>query len=141
MPLSKSEREEFLSEPHIAALSVFAGNDRGPLTVPIWYQYSPGGEAWLLTGKNSKKAELIRAAGRFSLMVEQVEPTIKYVAVDGPVTREEPGTLDQLREMAARYLAPEKVEGYLQFAASDHGDQTLFALRIEHWLGADLGAI
>lgn len=141
MSLSKSEREEFLAEPRIAALSVFAGNDRGPLTVPIWYQYTPGGEAWVLTGKTSKKAELIRAAGRFSLMVEQVEPSIKYVAVDGPVTREEPGTHEQLREMAARYLAPEKVDGYLQFAASDHGDQVLFALKTEHWLGADLGSI
>lgn len=141
MALSKSEREEFLSEPHIAALSVFAGNDRGPLTVPIWYQYTPGGEAWLLTGKTSRKAELIRAAGRFSLMVERVAPTIKYVAVDGPVVREEPGTAAQLHEMAARYLEPEKVDGYLEFATSDHGDQTLFALKIEHWLGADLGSI
>lgn len=42
MALSKDEREQFLSEPHIAALSVFAGDSRGPLTVPIWYQYSPG---------------------------------------------------------------------------------------------------
>jgi hypothetical protein len=141
MPLSKSEREEFLSEPHIAALSVFAGNDRGPLTVPIWYQYSPGGEAWVLTGKHSRKAELIRAAGRFSLMVERVEPTIKYVAVDGPVVREEDATDAYLREVSERYLAPEKVEGYIQFAKSDHGDSTVFFLQPEHWIGADMGSI
>lgn len=140
MPLSKSEREEFLSEPHIAALSVFAGNDRGPLTVPIWYQYTPGGEAWVLTGKTSKKAELIRAAGRFSLMVEQVEPSIKYVAVDGPA-REEDATPDHLREVTERYLPPEKVEGYLQMATSEHGESTIFFLRPEHWIGADMGSI
>jgi len=40
MALSKEEREQFLAEPHIAALSVSAGDKRGPLTVPIWYQYS-----------------------------------------------------------------------------------------------------
>lgn len=141
MALSKADREEFLSEPHIAALSVFAGSDRGPLTVPIWYQYTPGGEAWVLTGKNSKKAELIRAAGRFSLMVERVEPTIKYVAVDGPVLREEPSTPEQLREVTERYLAPEKVEGYLQFATSEHGESTTFFLKTEHWLSADMGSI
>ena len=44
MALSKEEREQFLAEPHIGALSVSAGDKRGPLTVPIWYQYSPGGE-------------------------------------------------------------------------------------------------
>nr|WP_296777034.1 pyridoxamine 5'-phosphate oxidase family protein [Rhodococcus sp. (in: high G+C Gram-positive bacteria)] len=141
MPLSKSEREAFLAEPHIAALSVSAGPDRGPLTVPIWYDYTPGGEAWVLTGRTSTKAELIRAAGYFSLMVERVEPSIKYVAVDGPVAREEPGTPEQLRAMAERYLAPDKVEGYLQFATADHGDQTVFYLQPEHWLSADLGSI
>jgi hypothetical protein len=44
MALSKQEREQFLSEPHVAALSVHDGSDRGPLRVRIWYQYAPGGE-------------------------------------------------------------------------------------------------
>ncbi|WP_072805117.1 pyridoxamine 5'-phosphate oxidase family protein [Rhodococcoides yunnanense] len=140
MPLSKSEREEFLSEPHIAALSVFAGTDRGPLTVPIWYQYTSGGEAWVLTGKDSKKAELIRAAGQFSLMVERVEPTIRYVAIDGPVLREEPGSPEKSREMASRYLAPEKVDGYLEFEKT-MGPQVSFYLDPKHWLSADMGSI
>ena len=47
--LSVRDRELFLAEPHIAALSVSAGQERGPFTVPIWYQYVPGGEAWILT--------------------------------------------------------------------------------------------
>ena len=140
MPLSKSEREEFLSEPHIAALSVFAGNDRGPLTVPIWYQYTPGGEAWVLTGKTSKKAEFIRAAGRFSLMVERTEPSIRYVSIDGPLLREEPGSEEKSREMASRYLAPDKVEGYLEFEKT-LGEHVAFYLEPRHWLSADMGAV
>ncbi len=52
-----------LAEPHIAALSVYAGDKRGPLTVPIWYQYTPGGEPWVLTGVGSRKHRLIEAAG------------------------------------------------------------------------------
>ena len=67
--LSVRDRELFLAEPHIAALSVSAGPDRGPLTVPIWYQYEPGGEAWVLTEARSRKARLIEAAGCFTLMV------------------------------------------------------------------------
>ena len=62
--LSVRDRELFLAEPHIAALSVSAGPDRGPVTVPIWYQYEPGGEAWVLTEAASRKARLIEAAGR-----------------------------------------------------------------------------
>jgi nitroimidazol reductase NimA-like FMN-containing flavoprotein (pyridoxamine 5'-phosphate oxidase superfamily) len=54
MALSKDEREEFLAQPHIAALSVNAGDKRGPLAVPIWYQYEPGGEPWVLTGAGSR---------------------------------------------------------------------------------------
>ena len=40
--------------------------------MPIWYQYEPGGEAWVLTEAGSRKTRLIEAAGRFSLMVERV---------------------------------------------------------------------
>jgi hypothetical protein len=95
----------------------------------------------VLTGKTSKKAELIRAAGTFSLMVERVEPTVRYVSVDGPVLREVPGTADQLREMAARYLEPEKVDGYLEFANSQLEENVVFYLEPKYWLSADLGAI
>jgi hypothetical protein len=79
--LSVRDRELFLAEPHIAALSVSAGPDRGPLTMPIWYQYEPGGEAWVLIKAASRKARLIEATGRFTLMVERVTPTTRYVSV------------------------------------------------------------
>ena len=141
MALSKDEREQFLSEPHIAALSVSAGDKRGPLTVPIWYQYSPGGEPWLLTGKGSRKHRLIEAAGYLSLMVERLEPSVRYVAVDGAVNRIEPGTDEQLVEMTKRYLAPAKVDGYLEFARREHGESVAIFLEPEHWLSADLGAL
>ena len=141
MALSKDEREQFLAEPHIAALSVYAGDKRGPLTVPIWYQYSPGGEPWVLTGNGSRKHRLIEAAGRFTLMVERLEPTVRYVAVDGPVSRIEPATDDHLVEMTKRYLPPEKVEGYLEFARREHGESVVVFMTPEHWLSADLGSV
>src|SRR6202034_4705054 len=113
---SVRDRELFLAEPHIAALSVSAGRDRGPLTVPMWYQYEPGGEAWVLTESASLKARFIQAEGRFSLMVDRVTPTIRYVSVEGPVTRTIPETDDLLREITERYLPPEKDPAYLAFA-------------------------
>jgi hypothetical protein len=140
MALSKDEREEFLAEPHVAALSVSAGTDRGPLTVPVWYQYSPGGQPWVLTGAGSRKHRLIEAAGHFSLMVERTAPTVRYVAVDGPVSRIEPGTDDQLVEVAKRYLSPQAVEPYLEMARREHGESVVIHLRPQHWLSADMGS-
>ena len=95
----------------------------------------------VLTGATSKKAQLIRTAGRFTLMIEQSDPTIRYVSVEGPVAREEPSTPQLLRAMAARYLPPEKVDGYLEMANREHEENVVFYLRPEHWLSADLGAI
>jgi hypothetical protein len=137
--LSVRDRESFLAEPHVAALSVAAGQGRGPLTVPIWYQYAPGGEAWVLTEAGSRKAHLIEAAGRFTLMVDRVLPTVRYVSVEGPVTRTVPGTDELLREITERYLPPDQVPAYLEFAEAELGEQVVIFLRPERWLTADLG--
>jgi len=56
--------------------------DRGPLTLPIWYQYEPGGEAWVLTEAGSRKVGLIEAAGRFTLMAERGDPAGEAVLRD-----------------------------------------------------------
>jgi hypothetical protein len=137
--LSVSDRESFLAEPHIAALSVSAGDGRGPLTLPIWYQYTPGGEAWVLTEAGSRKARLIAAAGRFTLMAERTMPTVRYVSVEGPVTRTVPMTDELLREMTERYLPPDQVPAYLEFATTQLGEQIAIYLHPERWLTADLG--
>ncbi len=137
--LSVRDRESFLAEPHIAALSVSAGQDRGPFTVPVWYQYAPGGEAWVLTEAGSRKARLIEAAGRFTLMAERVMPTTRYVSVEGPVTRMVPGTDEMLREITERYLPPDRVPGYIEFARAELGEHVAIYLRPERWLTADLG--
>jgi Pyridoxamine 5'-phosphate oxidase len=139
MRLSIRDRELFLAEPHIAALSVSEGPGRGPLTVPIWYQYEPGGEAWVLTEAKSRKARLIEAAGRFTLMVDRILPTTRYVSVEGPVTRTVPGTDELLWEITTRYLPPEEVPAYIELAKADFGEQVAIYLRPQRWLSADLG--
>ncbi len=140
MALSREERELFLAEPHIAALSVSAGPDRGPLTVPIWYQYTPGGLPWVLTGRDSRKAELIAAAGRFSLMVDRLSPTVRYVSVEGTVARTEPMTEELHLELVHRYLPSDQAAAYLRKAEA-FGEQVVIYLRPEHWVSADLGSV
>lgn len=133
------EREQFLAEPHIGALSVVERSDRAPLTVPIWYQYTPGGELWVRTGPESRKAQAIRAAGRFSLMVQRTQPTVRYVSVEGPVIRTEPDSHERSWEMAARYLPQEKVAGFVEFDHNQLGEHIAFYMQPQHWVSADLG--
>lgn len=141
MALTHAEREQFLAEPHVAALAVDAGAGRAPLAVPIWYQYAPGEEVWIMTGAASRKYALIEAAGRFSLLVDRVEPTIRYVSVEGPVTGTLPATRERLTELAARYLPAEKVAGYVAFAWENHGEQLIVRMRPERWVSSDLGTV
>ncbi|MEU4013542.1 pyridoxamine 5'-phosphate oxidase family protein [Streptomyces pseudogriseolus] len=141
MALSREEREQFLSEPRVAAIAVDGGDGRAPLTVPIWYQYAPGGDVWILTGLHSRKNRLLQAAGRFSLLVDRVEPTIRYVSVEGPVVDTSPATIEKLRELSARYLPPEKVDGYVDFAWENHGEQVVVRMRPERWVSSDLGSV
>ncbi|MFI6206961.1 pyridoxamine 5'-phosphate oxidase family protein [Streptomyces sp. NPDC051041] len=141
MPLTREERARFLAEPHVAALSVDAGAGRAPLTVPIWYQYAPGGTVWIMTGRDSRKYGLISAAGRFSLMVDRLEPTVRYVSVEGPVVDTAPATLEQLRELAARYLPADRVDAYVDFAWTGHGEQVVVHMRPERWVSSDLGGV
>ena len=46
--MTKAEREEFLAALHVGIISIDEPG-RGPLTVPIWYGYEPGGELWIVT--------------------------------------------------------------------------------------------
>ena len=43
--------------------------------------------------------------------------------------------------MTKRYLAPEKVEPYLEFARREQGDSVAVFLKPEHWLSSDLGSL
>ncbi|WAL68564.1 pyridoxamine 5'-phosphate oxidase family protein [Amycolatopsis cynarae] len=141
MGLSVEVREQFLAEPHVGALSVVERPGRAPLTVPIWYQYTPGGELWIRTPPGSRKARAIDAAGRFSLMVQRVVPTVRYVSVEGPVTRSAPDTDERSWEMAARYLPPDKVAEFVAYERTQFGEHIVITMRPEHWLSADLGSI
>ncbi|MCM1969897.1 MULTISPECIES: pyridoxamine 5'-phosphate oxidase family protein [Streptomyces] len=141
MALTREEREQFLAEPHVAALAVDAGEGRAPLTVPIWYQVEDDGTVWIMTGRDSRKNELIGKAGRFSLLVDRLEPTIRYVSVEGPVIETVPATIERLREISARYLPAEKVDAYVDFAWKNHGEQVVVRMRPERWVSSDLGNV
>ena len=77
------EREAFLAEAHLGVISVADDPGRAPLAVPIWYAYQPREDVGFITARDSRKAELIRKAGRVSLCAQTAD--YRYVSVEGPV--------------------------------------------------------
>ncbi|WP_163543728.1 pyridoxamine 5'-phosphate oxidase family protein [Occultella kanbiaonis] len=137
MGLPETERQEFLAQPHIGALAVGAGPDRGPLVVPVWYGYEPGGSLWVVTPADSVKTRLIEAAGRFSLLVEQSAPRVRYVSVEGPVTESREATEAEHLAIARRYLG-DGAAAYVEMAAG-FGVPLLVRIGPQRWYSADLG--
>ncbi len=138
LAMTKAEREAFLAETRPGILSV-AQPGRGPLAVPIWYAYQPGGVVRLVTGGGSRKAKLIRAAGRASLCVQTELAPYRYVTVEGPTTIGEPDFERDVRAMARRYLGPEMGDLYLEMTAAEREGSVLVTLVPERWLSVDYG--
>jgi uncharacterized protein len=132
---SEIEREEFLAAKHVAVLSV-AADGRPPASVPMWYDYTPGGNILINTGAGSRKAKLIERAGAVTLVVQNEEPPYQYVVVEGTVVDTTTPTPTDLREaIAIRYLGE---EGGRAFVRSMEGQNTvLFSIRPDRWITAD----
>jgi nitroimidazol reductase NimA-like FMN-containing flavoprotein (pyridoxamine 5'-phosphate oxidase superfamily) len=132
--MSQEEREQFLAGLHVGVLSVAGNAGSGPLTIPVWYSYEPGGLVFLTTGGSTRKAVAIGAAGRFSLCAQDEQPPYKYVTVEGPATIE-PASFEERVHLARRYLGP--AEGDAFVSAEDGADSVVIRLTPEHWLTAD----
>jgi uncharacterized protein len=133
---SETERQEFLAAKHVAVLSVAAADGRPPASVPIWYDYTPGGNIRVNTGAASRKSKLIEQAGAVTLAVQHEEPPYQYVVVEGTVIDTTKPTPLEVREaIAIRYLGE---EGGRAFVRSIEGQNSvLFTVRPDRWLTAD----
>lgn len=133
---SETERQKFLADKHVAVLSVAATEGRPPASVPIWYDYTPGGNVRIMTGASSRKARLIKQAGAVTLVVQREEPPYQYVVVEGTVVETtNPAPADLQESIAIRYLGE---EGGRAFVRSMEGvEEVLFTIRPDRWLSAD----
>ncbi|MDQ3251807.1 MAG: pyridoxamine 5'-phosphate oxidase family protein [Actinomycetota bacterium] len=141
--LTEKERQEFLAEPHIAVLSVAAGDDRPPHVTPVWYAYAPGGNLTFFTGtqgRKSRKAGLIEKAGVLSLSVQREEFPYKYVTVEGTVVGSDgPPSAEQMLAIVCRYLPEDAAqEGFVEAEIGHPGaGPVLFTIRPDRWLTFD----
>ncbi|SVD76664.1 uncharacterized protein METZ01_LOCUS429518 [marine metagenome] len=132
--MTQAEKQAFLADVHVGVLALNDG-DRGPLMVPMWYDYEPGGELWFLTGSQTRKGRLIQVGTRVSLVAQTEDAPYRYVSVEGPVTAIAPADpeLEGL-PMAVRYLGPEKGKQYFD-SMSEWG--VTVRVRPERWLAVD----
>jgi PPOX class probable F420-dependent enzyme len=134
--MSRSEREEFLAAVHVGVLSVASGDGSGPLSVPVWYTYQPGGTLNVSTGRATRKAQAIIAAGRFTLCAQDEQPPYKYVTVEGPVAIEDATDAERL-EIARRYLGTEGGDAFMASVPSE--GQIILRMTPERWSSVDYG--
>jgi nitroimidazol reductase NimA-like FMN-containing flavoprotein (pyridoxamine 5'-phosphate oxidase superfamily) len=143
--MSVEEREHFLAGLHVGVLSVavkgdgeVGGGARGPITVPVWYDYQAGGQVTVITGRSSRKGLAIAAAGRMSLCAQDENPPYRYVSVEGPVVIEELD-LDERLAMARRYLGPDGGDQYVASNPDPAGENVMVRMTPEHWVSVDYG--
>lgn len=138
LAMSKEERESFLAATRIGIVSI-AEADRGPVTVPVWYQYEPGGEVLFVTGGDSKKAHVLEHVSRASFCVQTEAAPYSYVSVEGPVSTGPADYSRHIEEMAVRYLGPEMGAAYL---AATHPNEemsgsVLVTIKPRRWWSVD----
>ena len=97
--MTHQEAQDFLADLHVGVLSL-TDDSRGPLTVPIWYDYQPEGDIFFITGPNSRKGKLLKVGVRLSLVAQSEDPPYRYVSVEGPVTSISKANKDDLLDMA-----------------------------------------
>jgi nitroimidazol reductase NimA-like FMN-containing flavoprotein (pyridoxamine 5'-phosphate oxidase superfamily) len=132
---SETERQEFLAAKHVGVLSV-AAHDRPPASVPIWYDYVPGGNIRINTGASSRKAKLVERAGAVTLVVQHEEPPYQYVVVEGTVVDITTPTPVEVREaIAIRYLGEEAGRAFVHSLEGPEG--VLFTISPDRWITAD----
>jgi len=137
--MSRNERESFLAGVHVGVLSLHQ-EGRGPLTVPVWYAYEPGGDVKLVTERASRKGRLIAEGTRISLCVQDESSPYRYASVEGPIIRIERSDLERdERPLAHRYLGSEAGDRYIASATDGRSDDAMILVRMrpERWLTAD----
>ena len=132
--LNPEEKQAFLSELHIGVLSI-PRDDRGPLTAPIWYCYTPGEDLWVMIGKTSRKAKLLDVGTRVSLCAQKEEPPYVYVTAEGPVVGIAHGTDSDILELATRYVGEEQGKVYAENMRTS--ESLTVRVRPETWLAVD----
>jgi uncharacterized protein len=139
--MTTAQREAFLADLHVGVVSIDDPDPgRAPLSVPIWYSYTPASGVSIVTSPESRKGRALAAAGRFTLVAQLEHPpqSYMYVSVEGPVVEVRPCDLEgDLRPLAVRYLGEQLGNSYAEAWHADDEQATVYTMRPERWFTFD----
>lgn len=133
--MSEQERQAFLADLHVGVLSIPRG-EGAPLSAPIWYDYEPGGDIWVLLSPQSLKAKLLSEGCAVTMVAQQEAMPYAYVSVEGVVSEIRSGDAQtDTLPIAVRYLGEEMGKGYAQ--ANSGSEQLRVSITPKRWLTVD----
>ena len=102
-PMTPDEIRAFLlAGTRTAALATVRGDGR-PHVAPVWFTLD-GDDLLFNTGENTIKGANLRRDGRVALMVDDEEPPLAFVSIEGDVNLSD--DIDTMRYWATRIAAP-----------------------------------
>lgn len=136
--MSVAERQAFLASPRVAVIAI-SEEGHGPLAVPVWFYYEPGGDVCVWTGRKTHKAELLAAASRISICIQEPKPPYKYVSIEGTFEIEPVQFERDVKPLAYRYFGEQRGEAYLKAIGGEAGvaDDILVRIHPKRWLSVD----
>jgi hypothetical protein len=137
--MTREEREAFLADVHVGVLSIDEP-DRGPLSVPVWYLYEPGGEIVVVTRPEARKAPLLTVGARVAFLVQSEEMPPKYVTTQGRVVSAAPADVARdLKPVVRKYLGAEVGDAYVDGTRPHGTNEIVLRIRPERWYSRDFG--
>jgi PPOX class probable F420-dependent enzyme len=137
--MTRDEREAFLAAVHVGVLS--ADEPRhGPLSVPVWYLYEPGGEVVVVTRPEARKARLLTAGAKVSFCVQSEEMPPKYVTIQGRVVSAAPADVARdVKPIVRKYLGAEVGDAYVDNTRPNGTNEIVVRIRPDRWYSRDFG--
>jgi nitroimidazol reductase NimA-like FMN-containing flavoprotein (pyridoxamine 5'-phosphate oxidase superfamily) len=140
-PMTREERELFMAGVHVGVLSVDEPG-RGPLTVPVWYLYEPGGEIIVVTRPEARKARLLVAGARVSFLVQSEEMPPNYVTIQGRVVSAALADVARdVKPVVRKYLGSEVGDTYVDNTRPNGTNEIVVRIRPERWYSRDFSRV
>jgi nitroimidazol reductase NimA-like FMN-containing flavoprotein (pyridoxamine 5'-phosphate oxidase superfamily) len=135
--MTRDEREAFLAGLHVGVVTVDEPG-HGPLSVPVWYLYEPGGEIVLVTRPQARKAGLLSVGASVAFLVQSEEMPPKYVTVQGRVVSTEPADVARhVKPVVRKYLGAEVGDAYADGTRPNGTDEIVVRIRPVRWYSRD----
>jgi nitroimidazol reductase NimA-like FMN-containing flavoprotein (pyridoxamine 5'-phosphate oxidase superfamily) len=139
--MPRDERETFLAGAHVGVLTVDEPG-RGPLSVPVWYLYQPGGDIVVVTRPEARKARLLTVGARVGFLAQSEELPPKYVTIQGRVVSAAPADVARdVKPIVRKYLGAEVGDAYVDNTRPDGTNEIVVRIRAERWYSRDFGRV